>query len=292
MGYWNSGLYGNDTTCDVRNSYEDVLYSKVEEENVYEEFMKVNKEYIGSDEEPLMWYALADTMRKYGRLTEEVKAKALYWIEKKGGIDVFEEDGVGYKWEKTLARLKEKLELPLRKPKKIPREDFVPNPGNVGDYYAYRFHSKKAKEQGIYGKYIVFQKIGNISKRGIYLTQYEGYNKLFDYVPTIEEVKDVELLVFTDDGDYPKKLEKGFTSFDEQYYYPLSDAFSIENVKEYEEFLRLKKNLTYMGNGPVRPNRKVLYSNYCINCLLYESLYIEFVFIEQNQNRDPKIKLW
>lgn len=292
MGYWNSGLYGNDTTCDVRNSYEDILYSKIEEENVYEEFMKVNKEYIGSDEEPLMWYALADTMRKYGRLTEEVKAKALYWIEKKGGIDVFEEDGVGYKWEKTLARLKEKLELPLRKPKKIPREDFVPNPGNVGDYYAYRFHSKKAKEKGIYGKYIVLQKIGNINEWGFCLTQFEGYNKLFDYVPTIEEVKDVELLVFDDYDVHRKKLEKGFTSFDEQYYYPLSNVFTIENAKDYEELLRLKKNLTYMGNGPVRPNRKVLYLSWCCVYLFGEGVYINYLLSAKNQNRDPKIKLW
>lgn len=32
--------------------------------------------------------------------------------------------------------------------------------GNVGDLYAYQFNTDIAKERGIWGKYIVFQKVG------------------------------------------------------------------------------------------------------------------------------------
>lgn len=33
------------------------------------------------EEEPLFWYALADTLWNYGRLTPEVKEKALYFLD-------------------------------------------------------------------------------------------------------------------------------------------------------------------------------------------------------------------
>ena len=80
MGAWSSSLYGNDTTCDVRDMYKSFLEEGINNQNAYEKTLEVCKEYIDCpDEAPLFWYALAETQWKTGRLTNEVKTKALEW---------------------------------------------------------------------------------------------------------------------------------------------------------------------------------------------------------------------
>lgn len=164
MGTWNAGLFSNDTTCDVKDTYIECLKQQLSNEEAYRKTYEEYEELIGTDEEPLFWYALADTQWNAGRLMPEVKDKALECIQNKGGLDFWEERPKGaLKWQKTMQKLKEKIESPMPPEKKFPKPIvFKTNPWNIGDVYAYQFHSKQATELGLSGKYILIQKLADI----------------------------------------------------------------------------------------------------------------------------------
>ena len=154
MGTWGASLYANDTTCDVRDAYIKYLQNQLSNEEALTKIMKDFEELMGDeDDEPLFWFALAETQWKVGRLTSEVKDNALRWIEKEGGVALWEDSGTSaVGWKKTLGNLKEKLESPMRSEKKIRKPDVIDqNLWNIGDVYAYQFHTEKSKEKDTYG---------------------------------------------------------------------------------------------------------------------------------------------
>ena len=96
MGAWGSSLYANDTTADIRDCYMKHLQNQLSNQEAYEKILEIFGGYIGdSDDEPLFWYALAETQWKTGRLMPEVKTKALEWVEKGGGLELCEESKTG-----------------------------------------------------------------------------------------------------------------------------------------------------------------------------------------------------
>ena len=81
MGFWGTQLYANDLTCDVRDTYIDYLKEKqLSDESAFSELLDSFKE-LDEDEKPLFWYAIAETQWKLGRLTDDVKIKALEYID-------------------------------------------------------------------------------------------------------------------------------------------------------------------------------------------------------------------
>ena len=87
MGAWGTTLYENDTTSDIRDTYMGYLKDQLSNEEALEKTLVEYQELLGDeDEEFLLWYALAETQWKVGRLTQEIKEKALEWIAKDGGV--------------------------------------------------------------------------------------------------------------------------------------------------------------------------------------------------------------
>ena len=197
MGTWGTSLYSNDTTCDVRDTYIEFLQIQLmNNQDAFNNTIKKFDEYFGNpDEEPLFWYAIADTQWKVGRLSKEVKQKALEWIDKKGGIEVWEESkkgGAG--WQKTLDKLFEKLNKEQPKEKKF-KKLIIPNqnPWNLNDIYAYQIHKEYGPKDkySYYGKYILLQKIGEV-KSNLYndiVMRIQIYDRLFDKIPSIIDVE-------------------------------------------------------------------------------------------------------
>ena len=66
------------------------LEKQASNQEAYEKTLEKCKEYIGDQDEPLFWFALAETQWRVGRLMPEVKAKAQDWIEKDGGLILWE----------------------------------------------------------------------------------------------------------------------------------------------------------------------------------------------------------
>lgn len=149
MGTWGIKLFSNDTTCDVRDTYIELLKKQYSDEDAEQKTYEEYEELMGTDEEPLFWLALAHTQWKNGRLSSMVKDKALALIDANGGAELFEENKRTYeRWLKYLVELKEMLLFPMpsRKVYRKPVE-FERNPWNIGDVYAYQFHTKVAEKK-------------------------------------------------------------------------------------------------------------------------------------------------
>ena len=164
MGAWGTALYSNDTASDIRGDYVDLLRRGNSNEEALKKLMEKNRYCIGDEEEePLFWYALADTLWNYGRLTPEVKEKALYFLDHpEAELARWEDEGGKYveAWMRTLEKLKTKLLSPQPLEKKVSKYRLYKCTWQVGDVYAYRLESEYSKEKGLYGKYIIFQKVG------------------------------------------------------------------------------------------------------------------------------------
>lgn len=250
-------------------------------------------------------------MHKYGRLTEEVKQQTLYWIEQKGGLEIYLDDLDGSdsknadKWLNTLNKLKNRILSPMKKPKKINRDPFIPNPWNIGDCFVYKFRTNDAKKYGVYGKYIVLQKIGDIKvfEEGKYntidtiKTAYVIYNKIFDFIPSLSDLENVELLVFsrgefeTDESmlKYPgEQYNRKFNNLDELNYFPFYRTFSIENYEASNKFKSFVKKLLYIGNKEVT-KRELTYSFYLNDWMISSGfeLNLRYFFDKRNLEERP-----
>lgn len=203
MGFWSISLYGNDLTLDVRDKLDDLLKSGVSPQDVYQEMLKCFEEVLSTDEESLFWFALADRMWDYGILTDEIKEKALTYminIAEHEYLDELETARERRSCQNTLNKLKTKIENVNQGNKKIKVEPvFKRNIWNVGDYYAYEFHKKNSQELGIQSKYIVIKKIKDnyYGDTMFYYNIVYIYNKIFDEIPTLKDLENVNYLPLT-----------------------------------------------------------------------------------------------
>ena len=252
MGTWGPGLYQNDTTCDVRDMYRGLLQDQLSNHDAYEKTMAFFKDCLGDeDDEPLLWFALAETQWKTGRLLPEVKDKALEWIEKGALLALWEESQVGATgWIETLKNLKATLESPVPKEKKIRKPSVLnQNLWNVNDVYAYQFHKDASKKYGFFGKYVLLQKNGE----GLYksaggedeatLMRVHVFDKAFSNPPTLEDIEGLRLLPIG-----PPDSE-GFLS-----------ASSLIELWEKNDYP--SKHLTFLGNIAAPPNKVTTMKHY------------------------------
>ncbi|NMC56645.1 MAG: hypothetical protein GYA50_05440 [Eubacteriaceae bacterium] len=283
MGAWGASLYANDCTCDVKDTYMKFLEEQYSNEDAYQQTIEKLNEYFGDTDEPLLWYALADTQWRLGRLMPEVKEKALYWIEKEGGIALWEESkSGGAGWKKTLAKLKEKLNSPMP-PEKIIKKpvDFIRNPWNIGDIYAYQFHSELSKETGLFGKYITFQKIADEEwGYGEIYSRVQMYDKVFDVLPALRDLDGIRILPFDNPDRFPPRGQND--------YWPLNMNGVMIPYKKRDY---PGKYLAFIGNQPDNANMprsyKSLASHYWENleedwlCVYYQA-WREYTYEQRN----------
>jgi len=198
--------------------YISYLEKQLTNQEAYDKLMEECGDYLEiPEDEPLFWYALADTQWKMGRLTPDVKAKAMEWIDKEGGLDLWAESkDKGAGWKKTLEKLRVKLESEQPKEKKI-RKKVIPfqNPWSVNDVYAYKMKFYSQAEKGAqHEKYILIQKIGEEKGRlsGDIIMRVQVFDRLFDDTPTlddaVETIRNCRLLPF----DNPSIQEKRYRS--------------------------------------------------------------------------------
>ena len=120
MGTWETGLYDNDLSLDVRDDYIAKLKSgKTDEEALNEILEEYIEESVDDDEKYDFYIALADTMWKKGRMTEDVKKMALKMMEEDKLSDRWEDEKIRKERAKKLDKIKVKLESPMPARKKI-----------------------------------------------------------------------------------------------------------------------------------------------------------------------------
>ncbi len=239
MGAWGTSLYENDTTCDIRDDYIDKLKRGRSNEEATNELICQYREIKGDvEEEPLFWYALADTQWEYGRLLPEVKAKALLFLGRKEELERWKESGEEKcrAWMETLAALKEKLSLPVPEAKKVSGYRFYRCPWTLGDVFAYRFSGDYSKEKGFYHKYVIFREVSEDTYwPGHVVPVVQVYNWIGSVIPPLDEIKEKGLLV---QNCLPETLK---------YKPDIERKYEIKLITTSQKTLP-EKNLTFLGN--------------------------------------------
>jgi hypothetical protein len=231
MGAWGTSLYANDSASDLRGDYVDKLRRGQSNEEITLELISNNQEIMGDvEEEPLFWFALADTQWNYGRLLPEVKEKALYFLDRDEELERWKDSGEKkFKaWINTLEKLREKLLSPPPPEKKVSRYRFYQCKWQLGDVFAYQFTSDYSKERGVFGQYIIFRKITESDLwPGHMIPTVIVYQWIGNEIPPLDQIKDLEVL--------------------RQGYYPREYLFNL--LTESERAIP-KDKLTYLGNIP------------------------------------------
>lgn len=159
MGAWGTGIFQDDTACDVRDDYRDHIGDGL---SGPESTARILKSYASSLADPgeagVVWLALAATQWRCGRLEQETLKAALAVID--SGSDLARWKVVDADYRKRGAAL-EKLRTQLMSPqpdeKKIRRRLPAECDWQVGELISYRLLS---------GKLIVFRMIGLHSDKG------------------------------------------------------------------------------------------------------------------------------
>lgn len=248
MGFWGSSLYANDLSCDVRDYYLQIL-REVDDANALQVVLSTFEAIKNTEEEPLLWFALADTQWKMGRLLPEVKEKALYWIAENGGLTFWENNCKGTDgWKKTLDKLERLLNSPQPKRKDVESTSIITNPWNIGDVYAYCFHSKRSINRGTYGKYIMLQKIGDVTYMdGRKLSLVQVFDKIFESVPSEVNIDDMRILPF----DVAERFMPSGRNLD----FPKLNISAILEMDKASNYP--KKHLTFIGSYSIPDNISV-----------------------------------
>lgn len=93
MGAWGAGLFANDTSCDVRDDYVRHLTHGLSAEEACQKILARYGDLLANTGIAcLVYFALADTAWRYGRLDQALKDKALSLLQSGGDIDVWERD--------------------------------------------------------------------------------------------------------------------------------------------------------------------------------------------------------
>lgn len=120
MGTWETGLYDNDISLDVRDDYIAKLKSgKTDDEALEEILSEYEEEAEDIDCKYDFYIALADTMWKKGRLTEKIKVKALEMIDEDKVSERWQSERIRKERVKKLDKIKEKINSPMPERKKI-----------------------------------------------------------------------------------------------------------------------------------------------------------------------------
>ena len=248
MGIWSYSLYGNDTALDVKETYVDSLKNADSDEEALVLTLKMYEDYIATEEECMMWFALADTQWKTGRLCEKVKERALHFLQQRAGAELFA-DNDKEKWFKTLEKLEQQLNRPMKPYKRIKKEkDELLKLWNVGDVYAYRFSTKIAAEKGLYGKYILMQKVDEVE--GFQQKRFSVihiFDRVFDELPASSEIKHIRLL----------PIDSSFCEKGKSREFPLVMFCVMEYIKSSEY---PSARFHYIGNEDIAIRTK-LYNN-------------------------------
>lgn len=187
MGAWGTGLYQDDVADDIKNDYINKQKAGKSEEVALKEILDENDAVFEEDDDKYAaWFALADTMWKYGRLTEEVKQKALEVVEE-------EKNCIEERWQdrkdvlkrmQVLSNLREQLvsEQPIKKRISV-HKPYITK-WKPKDVYQYKITGMpKGYEEEEYEKYI-----------GWYIIIF--VEDVMEYEAAVPVVKDIVPLIY------------------------------------------------------------------------------------------------
>ena len=162
MGAWGPAIFSSDTACDVRGTYEDMLcYGHTPEEAEAQTIKEMEMDRLHPEDDPDAWLALAATEWRCGRkLSDDVRAIAMALIDQPIPTDLWKTEKLRLSRRKALDKLRDQLNSPLPKPKRLRPLPTIHSPWQVGDVIAVKLPEEKDRP-ALSGKYalILFTEI-------------------------------------------------------------------------------------------------------------------------------------
>lgn len=157
MGVSSAAIFGDDTACDVRAAYRELVANGSSGPEATDTLLRDWGDIIDDEDDgPVFWLALAATQWAWGRLEERVKSKAVEIIDGGSSLARWAEAGNSRtlkQRQSALAKLRAQLQSPqpaVKRIRKLPRNDC---PWTVGELLAYRLRSGKSVLLHVVGKY-------------------------------------------------------------------------------------------------------------------------------------------
>lgn len=159
MGAWGTALFSDDSACDVRDSYVDLVGDGLTGPEATKALLREWSASLNDpDESPVIWLALAATQWRVGRLECHVLQQALNVIDSGSDLARWESGSKDLKKRKVvLERLRAQLTSAQPPEKRIPKRFRDTNEWRVGDLVAYRLRS---------GCFVILRTIGHHSDKG------------------------------------------------------------------------------------------------------------------------------
>ena len=274
MGTWGYRLYEDDITLDVRDTFTDYMR---EGDTLEEAIGKISSAFhLDGDpkEDPDVekgWFAIADVLWRYGRLTPEIKEKALSFLKDSEDLKFWEEDNpeLAPKRKKELKKLKAKLESEQPPQKKFGKKREIKEyvcPWKIGDVYAYPMVGEASQGTEFYGRYAVCIKVDTVFKGDYYPVVWIKLTKDNQLPRTVEEINELEFVQFRYPCNHPLKFDR--EEFEADYAFWKIDLPSEEEIaKIAEEYNRKQEerfdhSLDYLNdkNGNLHVYRAYLYN--------------------------------
>jgi hypothetical protein len=96
MGTCGTGIFDDDTTCDVRDTFEDAMSEGLDARAATDRVLSDDAfDLEDADDGPLVWLALAALQLEHGGIGFDVRGNALRIIEVGEGLDRWEEASEG-----------------------------------------------------------------------------------------------------------------------------------------------------------------------------------------------------
>ena len=198
MGAWGYRLYSDDVACDVKEYYTKCLHSGLSdieaEKATIESF---SEELSDSDDRDIVIYALADTEWNLGRLSDEVKKRAIMSIDSGNNLKLWENSGdkIFNCRKSVLNKLKDKLLSPMPQKKKISKPRIYKCEWQLGDVFAYKFKSEAIQNYEYFNRYLLIQKVSE----GLWYPGHTVPIVFFrlskdDRLPSIDEINNIKCL--------------------------------------------------------------------------------------------------
>jgi hypothetical protein len=142
VGAWGTGLFQDDTACDVRDEFVDLVSAGQSTDDATGELeRKWGTPHFDPDDEPVFWVALAATQYRYGRLVSRVRDRAIEVIDSGRDIERFLDAKSRSKRQAVLEKLKAEMLGPQRKPRRVAPRKLHQNDWPVGAILTYRLIS-------------------------------------------------------------------------------------------------------------------------------------------------------
>src|SRR6516164_2248093 len=122
MGAWGTAIFSDDVAADVRDHFTDLVSEGLEPGSATKRLVHESKDILEDDDDAVVfWIALAATQSKLGRLTRQVRDKAVRSIDQGEDLPRWQECSTSEinQRKKHLAKLRLRLLGPHPKPKKL-----------------------------------------------------------------------------------------------------------------------------------------------------------------------------